>query len=63
MTEASVKLASALTRGETMEDYAARAGISVNTAKFHLKAVFRAMGVSRQSEVVRLAGALIHDLA
>jgi DNA-binding CsgD family transcriptional regulator len=40
LTEAEARLTSGLLRGERLEDYAARTGISMNTARTHLKSVF-----------------------
>jgi DNA-binding CsgD family transcriptional regulator len=43
-----------LLHGERLEDYAARAGISMNTARTHLKSIFAKTETTRQAELVRL---------
>jgi DNA-binding CsgD family transcriptional regulator len=48
------RLAAALLDGQTLESYAARAGLSVQTARSYLKGVFEATGTHRQSELVLL---------
>jgi PAS domain-containing protein len=58
----SARLVAALVRGDELKTYADSAGISLNTAKFHLKAAFLATGASRQSELVRLASAIVREL-
>jgi DNA-binding CsgD family transcriptional regulator/PAS domain-containing protein len=54
LTEAEARLTSGLLHGERLEDYAARAGISVNTARTHLKSVFAKTDTDRQAELMRL---------
>lgn len=63
LTPACAKLVSALTQGEEMRTYADRTGISLNTAKFHLKAAFLATGTHRQADLIRQVGGLVRDLA
>ena len=56
-----VTRSAALAGGEDMNAYARRTRISLNTAKYHLKAAFVATGASRQSELVRLASAVLQN--
>jgi DNA-binding CsgD family transcriptional regulator/PAS domain-containing protein len=53
LTGMEAKLAAALCYGD-LREAAAELGISINTAKTHLQAVFHKVGVSRQSALVRL---------
>jgi hypothetical protein len=59
----SATLLAALAAGEELNDYAERAGISMNTVRFHLKTAYARTGVRRQSELVRLITAALRDLA
>lgn len=59
LTEAETRVAMALFNGLTLAGYAARAGISVGTARQQIKAVFRKIGVGRQAELI----AHMHSLA
>jgi DNA-binding CsgD family transcriptional regulator len=54
LTEAEARLTSGLLHGARLEDYAARAGISMNTARTHLKSVFAKTDTDRQAELMRL---------
>lgn len=54
MTASEAQLAAALLAGQTLEAYAAQAGLSVETARSYLKGVFEATGTHRQSELVLL---------
>jgi DNA-binding CsgD family transcriptional regulator/GAF domain-containing protein len=54
LTEAEARLTSGLLQGERLEDYAARVGISINTARTHLKSVFAKTDTNRQAELMRL---------
>jgi hypothetical protein len=60
---ASATLLAALAAGEEPAGYAARAGISMNTVRFHLKTAYARTGAKRQSELVRLITAALRDLA
>lgn len=61
LTSAETRIAKALTDGETLKEAALRFGISVNTARDHLKSAFRKMGIERQSQLV-LAVREMHSL-
>jgi DNA-binding CsgD family transcriptional regulator len=54
LTEAEARLTSGLLHGERLEDYGAGAGISINTARTHLKSVFAKTDTDRQAELMRL---------
>lgn len=55
LTAAEAQLLSALVVGERLKDYAARTGISLNTARTHLAALFDKTGERRQSDLIRRA--------
>lgn len=60
-SQASALVASLL-RGADLAAHAAQAGISRNTAKFHLEAAFTATGTSRQVDLVRVVQGILRDL-
>jgi DNA-binding CsgD family transcriptional regulator len=62
LTRSEAALALALYDGDSLADAADRLGVSVNTAKTQLKAVFEKIGVSRQSALVREIAAAAGDL-
>ena len=55
LTPTEARLAAALVEGRTVSDFLDESGISDNTARTHLKRVFHKAGVTRQSELIRLA--------
>ncbi len=58
----SAALLAALAAGEELTDYAARADISMNTVRFHLKTAYARTGARRQGDLVRLITAALRDL-
>jgi DNA-binding CsgD family transcriptional regulator len=54
LTPAEARLVASLAQGMTRADYAATAGISALTVKTHMSRAFAKLGVSRESELVRL---------
>ena len=58
----SATMLAALASGEELKDYAERAGISMNTVRFHLKTAYARTGVHRQSDLVRLVTGALRDL-
>ena len=52
LTRAEAKLVQSLASGFTLDEGAQRLGISVNTARTHLKHVFHKTGAKRQSELI-----------
>ena len=55
-------LVASLLSGDDLASFAASAGISRNTAKFHLRSVFASTGVARQSALLQLAAGLLRDI-
>ncbi|BAP88432.1 transcriptional regulator, LuxR family protein [Burkholderiales bacterium GJ-E10] len=55
LTPAQAKLLSALANGETLADYAARAGVGIGTVRTHLKDLLARTGQRRQTDLVRMA--------
>ncbi|WP_374571415.1 alpha/beta fold hydrolase [Phenylobacterium sp.] len=53
LTAAETRLAARLKEGLTLKEAAAALGVSVNTVRNQLRAVFDKMGLNRQSELVR----------
>jgi DNA-binding CsgD family transcriptional regulator len=49
--------------GEDLQDYANRTGISINTARYHLKTAFDRLGVHSQTELTRRIILALRDLA
>ena len=54
-TPREAALGSALVEGCTLAEAATALGISIHTARTHLKRLFRKTGTSRQTEFLRLA--------
>ncbi len=54
LTPAETSLALLLTNGLTLEEAAEESGISKNTARTHLRAIFSKTGVTRQATLVRI---------
>ncbi len=67
LTPAEARLAKLIAEGERLDGIAERLGISVHTARTHLKRVFEKTGVERQAELVQLMfgclGLMRDDLA
>jgi DNA-binding CsgD family transcriptional regulator len=53
LTPAEARVLGAILGGSSLSDYADVAGISINTAKTHLRSIFRKTGHSRQADLVR----------
>ena len=53
LTPAEARLLEALLRGERIAEYAARVGISTNTANTQLKQIFAKTGTNRQADLMR----------
>ena len=54
LSPAEARVAAAVAKGKTQDEIAVQAGLSVNTIKTQLKAVFMKTGVSRQADLVAL---------
>jgi len=63
LTPAEGRVASLSVAGDSVASVADQLGVSLNTAKYHLKTVFEKVGVSRQSQLVRRALADVGGLA
>ena len=48
------RLVAALVAGKSIKEYAFEAGISIHTARTHLKKVFLALGVKSQAGLIRI---------
>lgn len=55
LTPSETRLLASLLAGEAPGAYGARAGISTNTIKFHLRGLFTKMGAHSQADLVRIA--------
>lgn len=54
LTRAETALTLALLHGETVDEYCERVGISRNTARTHMRAIFDKLGIQKQTELIRL---------
>jgi DNA-binding CsgD family transcriptional regulator len=63
LPRATANLAAAIAGGEDMQDYADRLGISINTARYHLKTAFDRIGVHSQTELTRRIILALRDLS
>jgi len=58
LTRSETALTLALLHGETVDEYCERVGISRNTARTHMRAIFDKLGIQKQTELVRLLAAV-----
>lgn len=63
LTPAEAQLAEALGQGESLRNIAGRRGIAYETARTHLRGVFRKLGMSRQAELAALVVRLMSGTA
>ncbi|WP_147361503.1 helix-turn-helix transcriptional regulator [Dichotomicrobium thermohalophilum] len=54
LTRAETSRTLALLLGETVDEYCERTGISRNTARTHMRAIFDKLGINKQTELIRL---------
>ena len=54
LTPAETRIAIALFKGQSVEVYAKEAGISINTARWHVKQIYAKTGVKRQTELIHM---------
>ena len=54
LTPAETRIAIALFKGQSVETYAKEVGISINTARWHVKQIYAKTGVKQQTELVRM---------
>ena len=62
LTAAAAALVAALAGEDNLQTYAERSGISIHTARFHLRTALGRTGTRSQAELVRLAVRLLQDL-
>ena len=58
----AAKVVQAILEGTELKDYAERAGISMNTVRFHLKNAFAGTDTHSQAELMRVALSVISAL-
>jgi DNA-binding CsgD family transcriptional regulator len=58
----AAKVVQAILAGQGLKDYADRAGISMNTVRFHLKNAFAGTDTHSQAELVRVALSALNAL-
>jgi DNA-binding CsgD family transcriptional regulator len=54
LTEAEARLARILAQGHSLVEAAAQSGISIHTARAHLKQIFGKTGTHRQADLIRM---------
>jgi DNA-binding CsgD family transcriptional regulator len=54
LTPAETRLAIALFKGQSVEEYAKEAAISINTARWYVKQIYAKTGVKRQTELIHM---------
>jgi DNA-binding CsgD family transcriptional regulator len=59
---AAARLVAALAGDDDLQSFAAREGITIHTARFHLRTALNRTGARTQAELVRLAVRLLRDL-
>jgi DNA-binding CsgD family transcriptional regulator len=63
LTPAEIRVCTHLLEGKSLVDAAELVGISINTAKTHLKSAFSKTGTARQSQLIKLlAHSLPHEI-
>jgi PAS domain-containing protein len=63
LPKGAARLAAALAADDDLKSFAAREGITIHTARFHLRTALARTGARTQAELVRLAVRLIRDFA
>jgi DNA-binding NarL/FixJ family response regulator len=63
LTRKETDMVNGLLQGQTLEDYCAANFVTANTARTHLKAIYRKTGTGRQAELVRLFSAMFMPAA
>ncbi|MDR3711051.1 MAG: hypothetical protein P4L33_22340 [Capsulimonadaceae bacterium] len=62
LTPRAAELTAALAAGEGLKNYAKHAGLTLNTARFHLKVAFSRTGARSQAQLVGFAVRALADL-
>lgn len=63
LTAAEEALLGALATGRTLQEHCEQRGISINTGRFHLRALYAKTGTNGQGDLVRLVSRMVNDLA
>lgn len=63
LTKGSARLLAALAAEDDLKSYAEREGVTIHTARFHLRTAMARTGTRTQAELVRLAVRLLRDFA
>jgi DNA-binding CsgD family transcriptional regulator/PAS domain-containing protein len=63
LTKAAARLAGALAADDDLRTFADREGITIHTARFHLRTALARTGARTQAELVRIAVRLLRDVA
>ncbi|MEX2319623.1 MAG: helix-turn-helix transcriptional regulator, partial [Bauldia sp.] len=62
LTRGAARLLAAIAANDDLRSYAEREGITIHTARFHLRTALARTGARTQAELVRLAVRLLRDL-
>jgi DNA-binding CsgD family transcriptional regulator len=62
LTRGAARLLAAIAANDDLKSYAEREGITIHTARFHLRTALARTGARTQAELVRLAVRLLRDL-
>lgn len=63
LTRAAARLVEALSADDDLQSFAMREGITIHTARFHLRTALARTGAGTQAELVRIAVRLLRDVA
>jgi DNA-binding CsgD family transcriptional regulator len=63
LTRGAAQLLAALTADDDLQSFADREGITIHTARFHLRTALARTGATTQAELVRIAVRLLRDIA
>ena len=63
LTRAAARLVAALAADDDLQSFADREGITIHTARFHLRTALARTGTGTQAELVRVAVRLLRDVA
>jgi hypothetical protein len=63
LPEGAARLVAALAADDDLKSYAEREGVTIHTARFHLRTALARTGARTQAELVRLAVRLLRDFA
>jgi DNA-binding CsgD family transcriptional regulator len=63
LTKAAARLVAALAADDDLQTFADREGVTIHTARFHLRTALARTGATTQAELVRIAVRLLRDVA